>query len=442
MSTNFRVFAVLPESEKPLGIRYKMSVVIEAQNISKQFFLGERNQRAFFEDVAAKSARGFRRLFYPKEKKKDEASKRDFWALQDVSFRILQGQNLGIIGQNGAGKSTLLKVLSRITQPTTGTVKVYGRLASLLDVGTGFHPEFSGRDNVYLNGTMLGLSRKEVRKRFDQIVDFSGLEQFIDLPVKNYSSGMYVRLAFSVAAHLNPEIVILDEVLAVGDAVFHKKCFDRMEEIINQGHAAILVSHGMGNIRRMSQTCMWLHHGRVRMFGPTHEVVAEYEKETTQQVVSDLEKQTAHANELSQSEPIARLVNWSVETKLSPGTHTIDSSPASVAFRFEIELKAAVPEGRIAISLANIQGLVLYTHSSELQQKNAGTICVGLELPLLPINPGQYILSCTISDGTHPLAFLRAAPELTVLEGRDAGRFGYDGVLNLPAKLSVDGIKI
>jgi lipopolysaccharide transport system ATP-binding protein len=414
-----------------------MSVVIEVQNISKRFFLGERNQLAFFEDVAAKSARGFHRLFHPKEKKKNEVSKRDFWALRDVSFSILQGQNLGIIGENGAGKSTLLKIISRITQPTTGTVKVYGRLASLLEVGTGFHPEFSGRDNVYLNGAMLGLSTKEVRKRFDQIVDFAGIEQFIDVPVKTYSSGMYVRLAFSVAAHLNPEIVILDEVLAVGDAVFQKKCFDRMEEIINEGHAAILVSHGMGNIRRVTQSCMWLHHGRVRMFGPTQEVTAHYEKEATRQVVSDSEKQTAHAHELSKPEPIARLANWSVETKLSLGTHTIDSGQAPVAFRFEIELKTPVPHGKIAISLANIQGLVLCTHSSELRQKNFGTICVGLELPLLPINPGQYILSCTISNGIRPLAFLRAAPELTVLEERSAERSGYHGVLNLPGKLSI-----
>src|SRR6202521_1630010 len=234
-----------------------MSVVIEAENISKRFFLGERNQRAFFEDVAAKSLAGFRRLLRSNEAGIEKDSARDFWALRDISFRIIQGQTLGIIGENGAGKSTLLKILSRITQPSTGTVKVYGRLASLLEVGTGFHPEFSGRDNVYLNGAMLGLSRREVRNRFDQIVEFSGLEQFIDVPVKNYSSGMYVRLAFSVAAHLNPEIVILDEVLAVGDAVFQKKCFDRMEEIINEGHAAILVSHGLGNVRRRSQVCFW-----------------------------------------------------------------------------------------------------------------------------------------------------------------------------------------
>jgi lipopolysaccharide transport system ATP-binding protein len=414
-----------------------MSVVIEAENISKRFFLGERNQRAFFEDVAAKSARGFRRLLRPQNAKNETASKRDFWALRDVSFRILQGQNLGIIGENGAGKSTLLKILSRITQPTTGTVKVYGRLASLLEVGTGFHPEFSGRDNVYLNGTMLGLSRKEVRKRFDQIVEFSGLEQFIDVPVKNYSSGMYVRLAFSVAAHLNPEIVILDEVLAVGDAVFQKKCFDRMEEIINEGHAAILVSHGMGNVRRMSQVCMWLHHGRVQMFGPTHEVVAQYEKQTTHEVVSHYEKQTSHAHELTQPEPIARLVKWSIESKLSTNAHTLDPGQAPVTFRFEIELTAPVPIGKIAVSLADVQGLVLCTHTGELRQKAAGTIWVELALPLLPVKPGEYILSCTISDGVHPIAFLRGTPELTVLEERTVEPSGYHGVLNLPAKLSI-----
>ena len=414
-----------------------MSVVIEAENISKRFFLGERNQRAFFEDIAAKSVRAFHRLFRSKEAFRETASARDFWALRDVSFRIFQGQTLGVIGENGAGKSTLLKILSRITQPTTGTVKVYGRLASLLEVGTGFHPEFSGRDNIYLNGTMLGLSRKQVRGRFDQIVEFSGLEQFIDVPVKNYSSGMYVRLAFSVAAHLNPEIVILDEVLAVGDALFQKKCFDRMEEIINEGHAAILVSHGMGNVRRMSQVCIWLQHGRVQMFGPTHEVVGQYEKQTTHDVVSHFEKQTAHAS--SEPEPIARLEHWSVESKLSTNAHTVDPGLATVAFRFEIELTAPVPSGKIAISLADVQGLVLCTYSGELRQEHAGKISVKLELPLLPLNPGEYILSCSISDGIHPLAILRATPELTVLEENHIESSGYHGVLNLPASLSVNG---
>ncbi len=415
-----------------------MSVVIEAENISKRFFLGERNQRAFFEDVAAKSVRGFRRLIGPKDFRGEKDSSRDFWALQDVSFRVFQGQTLGVIGENGAGKSTLLKILSRITQPTTGTVKVYGRLASLLEVGTGFHPEFSGRDNVYLNGAMLGLSRREVRNRFDQIVEFSGLEQFIDVPVKNYSSGMYVRLAFSVAAHLNPEIVILDEVLAVGDAVFQKKCFDRMEEIINEGHAAILVSHGMGNVRRMSQVCLWLRHGRVEMLGPTHEVVSRYERQTTHELVSHYEKQATHQLQPEEVEPLACLSRWSITSKLSAELHTIVSGLETVTFRLEIDLASKVPNAKITVSVADVQGLVLFTHEGELGHTRAGKLVLFLELPLLPLKPGEYIVSCMISEGSHPVAFLRATPELTVLEAKNGDHSGYHGVLNLPAKLSVE----
>jgi lipopolysaccharide transport system ATP-binding protein len=257
-----------------------MSLAIEAHHISKRFFLGERNQRTFFEDVWTKTLSGVRRVLRPTELAPIRSTRRDFWALRDVSFQLHRGETLAIIGENGAGKSTLLKILSRITQPTIGKAMVYGRLASLLEVGAGFHPEFSGRDNIFLNGTMLGFSKEEIRRRFDQIVDFSGLEEFIDVPVKNYSNGMYIRLAFSIAACLNPEIVILDEILAVGDAAFQKKCFDRMEEIMNQGRTAILVNHEMSQVRRMSQHCLWLRHGQVEMFGPTNEVVSYYEQET------------------------------------------------------------------------------------------------------------------------------------------------------------------
>jgi len=257
-----------------------MSLAIEAHHISKRFFLGERNQRTFFEDVWTKTLSGVRRVLRPTELAPIRSTRRDFWALRDVSFQLHRGETLAIIGENGAGKSTLLKILSRITQPTIGKAMVYGRLASLLEVGAGFHPEFSGRDNIFLNGTMLGFSKEEIRHRFDQIVDFSGLEEFIGVPVKNYSNGMYIRLAFSIAAYLNPEIVILDEILAVGDAAFQKKCFDRMEEIINQGRTAILVNHEMSQVRRMSQHCLWLRRGQVEMFGPTNEVVSYYEQDT------------------------------------------------------------------------------------------------------------------------------------------------------------------
>jgi lipopolysaccharide transport system ATP-binding protein len=412
-----------------------MSTVIDAHNISKKFFLGERNQRAFFEDVASKTLRGLRCLVRGKDNR-ETVSSRDFWALRDVSFQISQGQTLAIIGENGAGKSTLLKILSRITQPTTGTVKVYGRLASLLEVGTGFHPEFSGRDNIYLNGAMLGLSRREVRDRFDRIVDFSGLEKFIEVPVKNYSSGMYIRLAFSVAAHLNPEIVILDEVLAVGDTVFQKKCFDRMEEIIDEGHAAILVSHGMGHVRRLCQVCMWLKNGRVQMFGPTHEVVSQYEKATTHEVVAHYEKQSAQQQGTAGHESIASLAQWMVASNGSTDPHAIKVSQTRVTFRFEIDLASSLLNGKISISVADAQGFMLFTRQEPLGPVRAGKISATLELPSLPIKPGEYILTCTLFETDHPVAILRATPELTVL-GENAGDH-YHGLLNLPARLSVE----
>jgi lipopolysaccharide transport system ATP-binding protein len=255
---------------------------------------------------------------------------------------------------------------------------------------------------------MLGLSRKEVRERFDRIVDFSGLERFIDVPVKAYSSGMYVRLAFSVAAHLNPEIVILDEVLAVGDAVFQKKCFDRMEEIINEGHAAILVSHRMAHLRRLSQFCLWLRHGRVEMFGPTHEIVSAYEKQAAHNVVSINESQAAKQPVATAPEPKARLSGWAIQGAKAIGPHTMIASHEGVLFRLEIELAADIAEGSVSISIVDFQGLTLFTQQRQMRNIRTGHLALLLELPMLPLKPGEYVINCTISDNEHPIAFLRA----------------------------------
>lgn len=203
-------------------------------------------------------------------------TKEDFWALNDVSFELRRGEVLGIIGRNGAGKSTLLKILSRITDPTRGSIRLRGRVASLLEVGTGFHPELTGRENIYLNGAILGMTRAEIRSRFDEIVDFSGVEKFLDTPVKRYSSGMYVRLAFAVAAHLEPEILIVDEVLAVGDADFQKKCLGKMENVSKSGRTILFVSHNMGTISSLCSRAILMDRGRVAADGTPAETIMAY----------------------------------------------------------------------------------------------------------------------------------------------------------------------
>ncbi len=219
-----------------------------------------------------------KRLRHPLKPDGEENAEEVFHALEDVSFEIGKGDRVGIVGRNGAGKSTLLKLLCRITEPTKGRIIMRGRVASLLEVGTGFHPELSGRENIFLNGAILGMKRREIKKRFDAIVDFSGVEQFLDTPVKRYSSGMYVRLAFAVAAHLEPDILLVDEVLAVGDTEFQKKCIGKMDDISkNQGRTILFVSHNMEAVRRLCNKAVYLRQGRLQSIGPIDDVCRKYE---------------------------------------------------------------------------------------------------------------------------------------------------------------------
>jgi lipopolysaccharide transport system ATP-binding protein len=237
------------------------SPVIIIENLGKKYRLthqAERQRYTALRDVIAEKAK---RLFHrsPPREPKISATTEDFWALKDVSLEIKQGEVVGIIGRNGAGKSTLLKILSQITEPTTGRVRIRGRVASLLEVGTGFHPELTGRENIYLNGAILGMSRAEIRRKFDEIVAFAEVEKFLDTPVKRYSSGMYVRLAFGVAAHLEPEILVVDEVLAVGDAEFQKKCLGKMKDVSKGGRTVLFVSHNMAAVKSLTTRGVVLH---------------------------------------------------------------------------------------------------------------------------------------------------------------------------------------
>jgi lipopolysaccharide transport system ATP-binding protein len=253
-----------------------MSTVINIENLSKKFVIGheEKEKYTALRDVIAKKAKG---IFSFRGTNKTKYAKEDFWVLKDINFSIDKGDRVGIIGRNGAGKSTLLKVLSRITEPTKGRITIAGRVASLLEVGTGFHPELTGRENIFLNGAVLGMSRVEIRQKFDEIVAFAEVERFLDTPVKRYSSGMYVRLAFAVAAHLEPEIMIVDEVLAVGDAQFQKKCLGKMEDVSkNEGRTVLFVSHNMGIIGQLCNRGILLEKGQLRMADNMLKVINEY----------------------------------------------------------------------------------------------------------------------------------------------------------------------
>jgi len=258
-----------------------MSNVITVENLGKKYLLKHRSRQDSYvalRDVMSEGAKNMgRRLLGRAVPAGSRADQEDFWALRGVSFEVKQGDRVGIIGRNGAGKSTLLKILSRITEPSTGSVRIRGRVASLLEVGTGFHPELTGRENIFLNGAILGMARAEIRKKFDEIVDFAEVEKFLDTPVKRFSSGMYVRLAFAVAAHLEPEILIVDEVLAVGDAQFQKKCMCKMEDVsAKEGRTILFVSHNMGAVKNLCERVVLLNRGAVEAIGSPADIIQKY----------------------------------------------------------------------------------------------------------------------------------------------------------------------
>src|SRR5438445_3846127 len=254
------------------------NIAIRVDDLSKQYTIGLAQRRHdTLRDQIMDSLRSiFRSNGHRFAFGQRSDSSTTIWALKDISFEIKHGEVVGVIGRNGAGKSTLLKILSRITEPTTGRVEIYGRIGSLLEVGTGFHGELTGRENIYLNGAILGMRRGEIENKFDQIVAFAEVEKFIDTPVKRYSSGMYVRLAFAVAAHLEPELLIVDEVLSVGDAAFQRKCLGKMSDVAREGRTVVFVSHNMIAVQQLCHRAVWLDEGRIRCDGPSTHVVAEY----------------------------------------------------------------------------------------------------------------------------------------------------------------------
>ena len=313
-----------------------------------------------------------------------------FWALRDLDFRIEPGETVGIIGRNGAGKSTLLKILSRITGPTTGRVRLHGRVGSLLEVGTGFHPELTGRENIYLNGAILGMKRQEIRRKFDEIVAFSEIEKFLETPVKRYSSGMYVRLAFAVAAHLEPEILVVDEVLAVGDAAFQKKCLNKMEDVGKVGRTVLFVSHNMPSITRLCQRTILLDDGRLACDGPASKVVAKY-------LQSDLGTTAERCWVNGAVRPGNQIVRLNAVRVKDQNGQLFEVVPITRPVEIVIEFEV-VRAGHVLVpnyKLVNAEGTVVFG-SRDLDSEWRGR----------PREPGTYRSTCWIpgnllTEGTH-----------------------------------------
>jgi lipopolysaccharide transport system ATP-binding protein len=328
--------------------------VISAEKLSKRYVLGSRQPYSFREMLTGMFDRG------------DE--KRVLWALRDVSFSVGEGETLGLIGHNGAGKSTLLKIFSRITKPTSGTASIRGRVGSLLEVGTGFHSELSGRENIYLNGAILGMKRAEIDKKFDEIVAFSEIEAFLDTPVKHYSTGMYMRLAFSVAAHLDPEVLIVDEVLAVGDVGFQRKCLRKMRDVGESGRTVIFVSHDMQSITRLCRRVIWLKDGALRSDGEAKHVVGEYLHEQSQ---TGAEKIWEDAD-TSPGNAVVRLRSARVRRFDGSILSAIDiRQPVSIEIEYEVlqSDKVIVP----SIQLNNEQGACIFvSHDWNSGWRNKG----------------------------------------------------------------------
>lgn len=370
--------------------------VIRVENLGKKYIIGHQKQERYtaLRDVIANGAKSVgQKLLKPLGKKMSDPAFDEFWALKDVSFEIKKGDRIGIIGRNGAGKSTLLKILSRITEPTRGSIRIKGRVASLLEVGTGFHPELTGRENIYLNGAVLGMSQAEIKRKFDEIVAFAEVEKFLDTAVKRYSSGMYVRLAFAVAAHLEPEILIVDEVLAVGDAQFQEKCLGKMKEVSSQGRTVLFVSHSMEAISRLTNHCILLHKGTVQLKGHTEQAIVSY-------LALGRPSSEKPAYYKSFNENCSNYIAWaSVHTSDEQGIHRWGK-----AIKFEFALQVTEPQEGLCFSFQVVNHLQqpLFYHwffdSQAPFRKSPGLFILTCYVPKLRLYMGSYTLTTWLSE--------------------------------------------
>src|ERR1700678_2628113 len=395
--------------------------VIHVEDLGKRYKIGERERYFALRDVLTRA------LSAPFRKTGARQQADYLWALKDVSLDVHQGEVVGLIGRNGAGKTTLLKLLSRITRPTTGLAEIHGRIGTLLEVGTGFHPELTGRENVFLSGAVLGMKKVEIVRKFDEIVDFAGVGRYIDTPLKHFSTGMQMRLAFAVAAHLEPEILFVDEVLAVGDSEFQKKCLGKMQEVSKTGRTIVFVSHQMGQMRRLCERVIWIDGGQIREQGRAGEIIAKYES-------ASLQPDAAVAGE-------ARcFLSWSIAGK----GNIVTDDAQDLSFRFNLFLPEAISQGHFGMAILNESSAVLTGWGFDNIDIPAGSQEIVLRIPALPLKPGGDSISCSIYNrgnnltGGQLVEQWYALPPLIVDSKPVAHpQDRWAGVLNIPAVFQV-----
>lgn len=404
-------------------------IAIKAENISKLYHIGLKTSGSLRETVS-NYASGFLK------KKTTDLDLSEFWALKDVSFEVGKGDIVGVIGRNGAGKSTLLKILSRITEPTFGKITLNGRVGSLLEVGTGFHPELSGRENIYLNGSILGMKRSEIQSKFEEIVEFSGIGKFIDTPVKRYSSGMYIRLAFSVAAHLEPDVMIVDEVLAVGDAEFQKKCLGKMQDVAGHGKTVLLVSHNIGYIRSLCKSGIYLKGGTIQFSGIIDEVIRHYIGETA------IEK-SMHVS-MRKDRTGSGVIRISDIKFISPSDGTVINAilagnDALLSIDYDVDMKSDLELNKITfgIRIFNRENQFVTVLNNSMAKEpfinlgKKGTVkCL---IPKMPLMSGQFYLDITVIADKEIADDLEKVLEFSVIEADYYGSgfinsFGRQGI--------------
>lgn len=407
-------------------------IAIRCENLSKRYELGQHESyRALRDVITNAAATPFRHIKARLSSNgngngQTHAQEKSIWALKDLSLEIKQGDAVGVIGRNGAGKSTLLKILSRITKPTSGSAKIHGRVGSLLEVGTGFHPELTGRENIFLNGAVLGMRKAEIARKFDEIVAFAEVEKFIDTPVKRYSSGMYVRLAFGVAAHMETEVLLVDEVLAVGDRQFQAKCLGKLNDVTKLGRTVVLVSHQMNQIRRLSDSVIWLDGGTIKDAGPGIRVIPAYEQSALDS--SALESRGSHTS----------FISWKIDKQ----GHTLTETLKPLSLMFSLWVHVPVSNGHLGVQVYNTENVMVSSWGIDDVSIPEGKATLVLDIPSLPLRPGLYTLSCTLFTHGNNLTGGRivdrwsANPPLVVETNElSHSQDEWLGLINVPARL-------